>query len=139
MFCWIHKYYKRFIEKGQAIGLNCTFRVLSPSKAYIPQCIVQNTVCPLRIAFGPQGSSNLYSLIFKLIASIDEKVYSKFSELPFITDEHSSFDKLSNDYKLKIYKCYSHLIKSVGVNSALVLYSYSENEYNDSYLKIVTF
>ena len=141
MFCWLHKHIINFIDQGTSCGLDCTFRVLKPYKACIPQCIVQNTGAPLGIAVGPQESSNLYSLIFELIYRIDENVYSIFSDLPFITDEHPSFDKLSADYKIKIFKCYSHLIKSVGANSALgvlfrdILYTYSKDEYDATYLK----
>ena len=85
MFCWIHRYFRRYIKQSKAIGLDCTFRVLKPYKLCIPQCIVQNTGVPLGIAVGPQESSNLYSLIFELIYRIDEKVYSTFTDLPFIT------------------------------------------------------
>lgn len=141
MFCWLHKHIINFIDQGTSCGLDCTFRVLKPYKACIPQCIVQNTGVPLGIAVGPQESSNLYSLVFELIFRIDKKVYSKFQKLPFITDEHTAFEKLSNDYHISIHKCFSHLIKSIGANSALallfrdILYSYSEAEYEKNYLK----
>ena len=69
--------------------------------------------------------------------------FNTIKKYSYITDEHRCFDKLKSDYNLNIYKCFTHLIRSVGPHSALglllrdILYYDTKEEYEKDYLKNV--
>lgn len=140
-FCWLHPYYNDFLNKGTAIGLDATFRVLKPYKLCVPQCIINNTGVPLGIATAPSESFALYSLLFETVFQLDNNTFQTLQRKAFISDEHKSFNKLQSVYNIKIYKCIMHLIRSVGANSLLgflfkdILYSYTDKEFDRNQLK----
>ncbi len=142
-FAWLHPFFFDIVKETACIGLDATFRVLKPFKACIPQCIVQNTGIPLGILAFKSESYKLYDLLFQLIKKIDpsEKLFELFLKLSYITDEHKSFDKLKSVYNLTIYKCFTHLIRTVGSNSALglllrdILFSFTEDEFEKNRIK----
>ena len=142
-FCWIHPYFNNFLNKCYAIELDTTFKVLKPFKTCIPQLIVKNTGVPLGIISGPSESFYLYSMLFESLLILDKtkNLFQKFQKMSYVTDEHSCFGKLETKYNLNIYKCFTHLIRSVGASSALafllrdILYCASENEFQKNYLK----
>ena len=63
------------------------------------------------------------------------KLTKVFQNKSYITDEYSCFNKLKKIYNLKIYKCFAHLIRSVGSNSILgfllrdMLFSFTETDF----------
>lgn len=142
-FAWLHPFFHEVVSKASTIGLDATFRVLKPFKVCIPQCIIQNTGVPLGILVASQESFKLYSLLFELLIKIDPSgnLTKEFQEKSYITDEHSCFNKLKRVYNLRIYKCFTHLIRSVGSSSVLglllrdLLFSFTLDDFNADQLK----
>ena len=142
-FAWLHPFFYDIVTKTDSIGLDATFRLLKPFKVCISQCIIQNAGVPLGILVADSKSFEFYSLLFELLNKIDPsgKLFQLFQEKTYITDEHKCFDKLKTVYKLTIYKCFTHLIRSVGSASVLglllrdILFSYTKEEFESNRLR----
>ena len=95
---------------------------------------------------GPPEDFYIYSMLFDASNKIDKtnRLFKSFQKIPYLTDEHLSFNKLGKVYKLEIIKCFTHLIRSIGAHSSLallfrdILYYYSEKEFANSIIENFT-
>lgn len=145
MISWFHPFFIEFLSKTNAIELDYTFKILSPYKTCIPQIIVKNTGVPMGLIAGPSEDFYIYSMLFEALNKIDKanRLFKSFQKIPYVTNEHLSFNKLGKVYKLEIIKCFTHLIRSIGAHSSLalfrdILYYYSEKEFANSIIENFT-
>lgn len=122
-FVWFHQHLETFMDLSTTIELDTSFKVLSPDVFCIPQMIFRNTGIPLALVVGPRESADLYSLFFEGLKKLhpNNLIFNEFVQKNYLTDQHTSFKKLSKRYNLSIYHCLVHLIRNCGAKSALSL------------------
>ena len=151
VFSWMSPYFDMIVESEEfdkvmtTIELDSTFDALEPYRICIPVIIYRNTGIPLGILASIEEYTSLYSMFFESLKELDRKkpnpyfsYFQKFVTKNYLTDEHRSFIKLQKEYKLNMYNCFVHLIRTIGANSLLgffisdLLYTYSEKQWNDN-------
>ena len=119
-FVWIPKSTIKMLndEKGSCIELDASYDPTNPFVYCIPQLIYHNAGIPLGLIVYRSECFEMYNLFYKAIEHIDKDCFNgKLLQLPIVTDEHVSFNKLQDTYKMPHYHCYVHLIRSFGAST----------------------
>ena len=131
IFAWFSPYRDFIINSDQfnlitTIELDATFEALDTYVICVPHLIYRNTGIPIGILVSLSESASLYSIFFESLKKLDEQKPNKsfsylqiFLEKKYLTDEHSSFEKLRKTYPIDLYHCFVHLIRTIGANSLL--------------------
>ncbi len=95
-FLWIAPWAYDTISIFSYIESECTFPILKPYVACIPQLIVKNILLPIGFIVGVEESSELYSLLYSEMVLV--KNYLQIS--PVLSDQGPGLIKFCKDYNL---------------------------------------
>ena len=104
---------------------------------------------PLALIVGPTECSQLYALLYRSIKKIDHieqldgQLYEELLSKCILSDQHSAFTKLQNDYEIQLFYCYVHVIRSFGAHSAIsilvreILFFKSQMDFEENVFRII--
>lgn len=148
-FVWIPKCSIQTLKMGTCIELDTSFKAVDPQVYVVPQLVYRNSGLPLALIVGPKECSHLYALLYRSMQAIDDfenmngELYKELLSKHILTDQHSSFTKLQNEYGFQLFYCYVHIIRSFGSHSAIsilvreILFMKSEIDFEENLLRII--